>query len=259
MAGLKDIVAANINGKGITLYDIFYSLKINGKLDLLRNVFHETLVAQAVEQEGITVSDEELQKTADGLRQALGLHMAGDTQNWLKANHVTVEDLEVSLERSIATEKLKDKVVVNEAVEKYFAENRSSFDSAKIAQIVAKEEGMAQELLAQITDEDADFYALARQQSIDKGSKEAGGYLGFVNRKALSPQVENAVFGASPGKVVGPVKTDQGYHLIKVLEFGEVKLDEDMSNSIKNILFEQWLADEMSRAEIEDKLTPLLE
>lgn len=62
----------------------------------------------------------------------------------------------------------------------------------------------------------ADFAALARQYSDDKGSAGKGGDLGFVRRGAFVKEFEAALFGMKPGELRGPVKTQYGYHLIKL-------------------------------------------
>jgi peptidyl-prolyl cis-trans isomerase D len=62
------------------------------------------------------------------------------------------------------------------------------------------------------------FDAVAREVSDDPGSKATGGDLGFFGRGQMVKPFDDAVFGAQPGTVVGPVKTQYGYHLIEVLE-----------------------------------------
>jgi peptidyl-prolyl cis-trans isomerase D len=62
-----------------------------------------------------------------------------------------------------------------------------------------------------------DFAAVAREVSEDT-SKASGGDLGFFGRGAMVPPFEQAAFNARPDEVVGPVKTEFGYHLIQVLE-----------------------------------------
>lgn len=76
-----------------------------------------------------------------------------------------------------------------------------------------------------------DFAALAKEYSDDTASKENGGDLGLFGRGQMVPEFEQAAFTAQPGKLVGPVKTNFGYHLIEVTEkvaggaqpFAEVK------------------------------------
>ncbi len=61
-----------------------------------------------------------------------------------------------------------------------------------------------------------DFAAVAREYSDDTASKEKGGDVGFFGRNRMVKEFEDAAFGAQPGKVVGPVKSSFGYHLIEV-------------------------------------------
>jgi len=64
----------------------------------------------------------------------------------------------------------------------------------------------------------ADFAALAKANSEDTGSKEQGGDLGWVERGAMVKPFEDALFGGKAGDVIGPVKSDFGYHVIQVRE-----------------------------------------
>ncbi|MEM1201943.1 MAG: peptidylprolyl isomerase [Acidobacteriota bacterium] len=64
----------------------------------------------------------------------------------------------------------------------------------------------------------ADFGQLARDLSDDEGSAQRGGSLGWFGRGAMVQPFEQAAFGAEPGTLVGPVKSDFGFHLIDVQE-----------------------------------------
>jgi peptidyl-prolyl cis-trans isomerase D len=64
----------------------------------------------------------------------------------------------------------------------------------------------------------ADFAAVARQYSDDTASKDKGGDLGYFGRNKMVKEFEDAAFSAPPGKVVGPVKSSFGYHLIEVTD-----------------------------------------
>jgi len=63
-----------------------------------------------------------------------------------------------------------------------------------------------------------DFAKVAREVSTDTGSGAAGGDLGWFGRGRMVPEFEQAAFGAAVGQVVGPVKSQFGYHLIQVQE-----------------------------------------
>src|SRR5271156_142582 len=75
----------------------------------------------------------------------------------------------------------------------------------------------AADLLKQIKG-GADFAALAKANSDDPGSKEQGGELGMIQRGVTVPPFEKAAFALQPGQVSDVVKSDFGYHIIKVEE-----------------------------------------
>lgn len=67
----------------------------------------------------------------------------------------------------------------------------------------------------QATTGKADFAELARQYSED-GTRQQGGYLGFVTGFRFIYSFENAIYSTPAGQIAGPVRTDFGYHLVKV-------------------------------------------
>lgn len=62
----------------------------------------------------------------------------------------------------------------------------------------------------------SDFAALAKTNSKDPGSGARGGDLGWFGKGRMVPPFERAAFNAPIGQLVGPVKTQFGYHIIKV-------------------------------------------
>ncbi|MFH1177518.1 MAG: peptidyl-prolyl cis-trans isomerase [Acidobacteriota bacterium] len=62
----------------------------------------------------------------------------------------------------------------------------------------------------------AEFAALARGLSEDTGSKSGGGDLGWFGRGRMTKEFEDAVFALKDGEVSGPVKSEYGFHIIKL-------------------------------------------
>lgn len=85
------------------------------------------------------------------------------------------------------------------------------------AHILVKDESKAKELLAKINAGES-FSDLAKRHSLCPSGKK-GGDLGWFGKGQMVKPFEDACFGgAQKGATVGPVKTDFGWHLIKVLE-----------------------------------------
>lgn len=77
-------------------------------------------------------------------------------------------------------------------------------------------EQKARDVYAQATAPGADFAALARRFSDDPGSRDGGGDLGWFERGRMVPEFEEAVFSLNPGEVSEPVRSQFGYHVIRL-------------------------------------------
>lgn len=88
------------------------------------------------------------------------------------------------------------------------------------AQAEAQVRKKAEELLQQIR-KGVDFAQLAQSFSEDPGSSHSGGDLGYFKQGEMVKPFEEAAFALKAGEVGGPVRTEFGYHLIKVEEIRE--------------------------------------
>ena len=85
------------------------------------------------------------------------------------------------------------------------------------AHILVRSEEKAKELFERIEKKGASFANMAQEFS-ECPSKRRGGDLGWFGRGQMVKEFENAAFNGEKGKTIGPVKTQFGWHLIKVLE-----------------------------------------
>lgn len=249
MRSLDKYIAIEINGESVSLRQLVRFAKWSNESQFIRNAADALLVRQAGLEAGITVTDEELQQAADSFRTKRDLHDEQKTDRWLARHYLSQAEWETSLEDEIMRLKLRE-VLTRDRVEKYFAEQRLSFDAATISRIVVQEENVAKELRAQIVEDDADFHNLARKHSIDLSTRPAGGYSGLLRRTEMEPTMEAAVFGAQPGMTVGPIKTYAGWQLVKIESIHLATLDDSLRETIKSLLFEEWLAGKRLKAKI---------
>lgn len=73
----------------------------------------------------------------------------------------------------------------------------------------------AESLLVEIT-RGEDFEKVARRESMDPGSRELGGDLGWSRRGVMVPEFERWLFALAPGQMSPVIETSFGYHIIKV-------------------------------------------
>jgi parvulin-like peptidyl-prolyl isomerase len=181
---------------------------------------------------------------ADDFRRDQKLERAVDTHNWLEERGWSVERLELHIERKLLHKKLINNVATEDTIRQHFVEHRRAYDQAAIAHLV-----VADELLSQI--DDADFGALVCQHSTDTTTNQNGGHLGLTNRLSMSSLIESHVFAASEGEVIGPFETKNGFHLIKVERLICGQLDKNVTDAIRQDVFESWLDEQTTAANVE--------
>jgi peptidyl-prolyl cis-trans isomerase C len=106
-------------------------------------------------------------------------------------------------------------------------EMRKVYDDA-VKQMGSEEEVRARHILVETEDEakavvdalkgGADFAALAKEKSKDPGSAQNGGELDFMGKNELVPEFAEVAFKMYPGQTSNPVKTQFGWHVIKLEE-----------------------------------------
>jgi peptidyl-prolyl cis-trans isomerase C len=90
-------------------------------------------------------------------------------------------------------------------------------DEVRARHILVEEKAKADEILKKL-DAGEDFGALAMTHSIDQGSSERGGELGYFTQDMLNDRFTRPVFNAGKGERVGPIKSEFGWHIAEVLD-----------------------------------------
>jgi peptidyl-prolyl cis-trans isomerase C len=90
-------------------------------------------------------------------------------------------------------------------------------DEIRARHILVEDKTKADALLKQLND-GADFAALARKHSLDQGSAERGGELGYFTQDMLNADFARPVFNTAKGTLTAPLKSEFGWHIAEVLD-----------------------------------------
>ena len=125
----------------------------------------------------------------------------------------------VQMAERIAAERVTDEMVQSAYDESFGSATPEIEFSA--AHILVETEAEAQAIVEELAG-GADFAAIARERSLDPGSGQAGGDLGWFGAGMMVEPFEAAVVALEPGAVSQPVETQFGWHVIRLNETREV-------------------------------------
>ncbi|WP_062236667.1 peptidylprolyl isomerase [Fictibacillus sp. FJAT-27399] len=136
------------------------------------------------------------------------------------------------LNKKAATDGIK---VTDAEMKKVF--NEKYKEEVKASHILVDDAKTAKEVKAKL-DKGEDFAKLAEKYSKDPGSKSKGGDLGYFGKGQMVPEFDKVAFKLKPGQVSDPVKSQFGYHIIKVVDKKTNKF-EDKKKQISEELKQQ--------------------
>lgn len=224
-----------------------------GKMSIINQLLDICLIREVLEKDPIEMSDAELQLAMDSFRKARKLYKAEDTYRWLERHGMTHEKLEHLIGNQAMVAKLCDRVTVNRVTD-YFEEHQADFDTAFIARFHISDEESALQTWEQIYSGEVDFYEAAQRRflaAVERREHPSGDIFAVIKRGQAIPELGMAVFAAQLGEVLSPVRTEEGYAIVRVLSLAPAHLDEQTVTAIKKILFEEWLAQQREAARIE--------
>ncbi|MDO5302184.1 MAG: peptidylprolyl isomerase [Tissierellia bacterium] len=202
----------------------------------LANLVQMEIIRQDAEKAGITVDDQQVEEQLN-----MTVEMYGGEEAFtesLEAQGFTMEKYREFLANSLfvnayTDQKVKDLEPTEEELNSYYEEHKAEFETVDADHILVETEEEALEVKKAL-DEGADFTELAKEKSTEPGAKESGGALGTFGRGQMVPEFEEAVFAMEEGAISEPVKTEFGYHIIKLNKInGSSETLEDESDEVK--------------------------
>jgi len=202
-----DKVVAKVSGTELFASDVDLSAQEQGLVD-----------------EGISLptTDEQYRRVLEELIDQRLLALDAESQG-LNAERETKIRLAAARERilgNIRVEQHLQKTVNETSIRKIYEEQAklaARGDELRARHILLDDEEKAEELLEKIQAGE-DFAELAKTHSIDVGSAERGGDLGFFTQDMLNAAFAEPVFKAEKGVPIGPLKSEFGWHIAEVLD-----------------------------------------
>ncbi len=156
-----------------------------------------------------------------------------------------------------------DSQLTDDDMKKYYDANKEKFKKEKeinTRHILLKTEEEAKQIMEKLQ-KGEDFIELSKKYSIDPNAKASGGEIGFHPKGTLLPEYEATAFKLTKiGQVAGPVKSQFGYHIIRLegtkppayVSFNEVKdfIRQQLTQDKQKGLLEKYIEDLKKAAKI---------
>jgi peptidyl-prolyl cis-trans isomerase C len=237
----EDKVVAVVNGHEIKTSEVQMAAEdILGQLPdippklrypyIVEYLVERHLLAQAAVKEGIADSDE--------YKRRLALYQAKALRDAYFAQTIVPTVTEDEMKKAYDTESAK--VAQTERV--------------RARHILVATEQEAKQIRARL-DKGEKFEDLAKQYSLD-GSKEYGGDLGYFTAPDMVPEFSKAAFALKPGEISQPVKTDMGWHIIKLEDrkVGGAQPYDQVKTAIRNILLRKKTQEKIISLRLQSKV-----
>lgn len=261
-----DNVVARINNEVITKDDLYEALVEQNGQATLDSLISDKVIDLELKKQNITVTEEAVQAEIEKIAAQYGGEEAFEQA--LAAYGYSLDIVKENIEKGLKVQKLLEPqiTITEDEMKGYFEENKETFnveEQVKASHILVDSEEKAQEVKNKLSAGE-DFAKIAKEYSTDTSNKENGGSLGYFSKGDMVKEFEDTAFSLEIGKISAPVKTQFGYHIIKVEDkkpAKEANYEENVTQ-IKQILIEQklpatyetWIQDKYKEYNIQNLL-----
>jgi len=259
-------VVATVEGNSITKEDLSTALMDQYGSEVLDTLIINKLIELEADKQKVKIPSQDIDAELQTITDSYGGEDSFDEM--LASSGITLEYVKEDIERYLKTEELLKKriSITDEELKKYFEENKESFaqkEQVQASHILVEDEDTAKEVATKLADGE-DFGELAKEYSKDTISAESGGDLGYFGKGEMVAEFEAEAFSLPVNEISDPVKTEHGYHIIKVVDKKEAKEAnyEDSKEAIEEAIFNErvqteysaWIGELKEEYEIENTL-----
>ena len=264
---VKEEIVAKVDNKEITKTELYDQLVAQGGKEALDALISEKIMELEVEKNKIEVSEEEIEKELNEMREYYGGEEELDKA--IEQFGYTMDDIKNNITMNLQIEKLLEPyiTITDEEMQAYFEENKASLnqvEQVKASHILVESKEIADEVIQKLN-EGGNFADLAKEYSKDTMNSQSGGDLGYFGKGEMLAEFENEAFSLGINEISEPVKTNYGYHIIKVEDKKEAKeaVYEDFKDNIHGLIFQEkmgnaystWYEEKLTEYEVTNYLT----
>jgi putative peptide maturation system protein len=200
----------------------------------LRTLVDSCLVAEALAEEPVRLTDQELQLAADAFRRAKGLLTPAQTYAWLEERAMSEAEFEDVVRRTAAVAALRRRVSSDARVQEYFQEHAARYATVLVAWAAGAGIGLADDPLGAVI-----------------AARRAGRPAGVSEWRVGDLPEEMAAVGSAETGVPVAVRVDGVAGTAVVIDRREAALDPATAELIARELVADWLAARRANADIE--------
>lgn len=233
-AELEESFNNAVSGAGVDPSALSNEQKLAGYNQILQDMITDKLVKEA--SKDIEVTDADVDAEIAKIKEQFPTPEAFEQQ--LEQSGQTEEKLRGLIKDGLGQRKwvesqVGDTEVTDEEAKAFYEENSEQFEQPEMVRAshililtpddadegtMKEKEEAANEAAEEVRADGADFNEVAKKLSEEPGADESGGDLDFFTKEQMVPEFADAAFGMEVGEISDPVKTQFGYHVIKVTD-----------------------------------------
>lgn len=226
------------------------------QIEVLDSLIQQEIILQDAANSKVEVTDEEAKKIVEDFKTNVGGEEAfkeGLSKVNLTEEFYTRQLRNEALLKKYVDVKLKEFTPKDEDIKKYYDEHKDDYFTAKASHILVADLQEANKIRKEVQ-KGGDFAKIAKEKSLDPGSKENGGELGEFNNGAMVPEFNDAVKEMKVGEIHEPIKTQFGYHVIKLEDKKAREFDDALKEELKQKITQEKFTEYIQKLEKDAKV-----